>query len=76
MSGPYVPLYDMGVYALTLLTFVLGSVKRVFAMAGVAIPERRIEKVTEPGFLPYTIKLTTRDKMTLLQFFAGLFLNL
>ncbi|MCS7186260.1 MAG: Gfo/Idh/MocA family oxidoreductase [Armatimonadetes bacterium] len=73
-SGPYVPLYDMGVYALTLLTYVLGSVKRVFAMAGIAIPERRIEKVTEPGFAPYTIKLTTRDNgFVLLDFGDGCF---
>jgi len=71
-SGPYVPLYDMGVYALTLLTYVLGSVKRVFAMAGTAIPERRIEKVTEPGFVPYTIRVTTRDNgFVLLDFGDG-----
>ncbi|MGQ9463161.1 MAG: Gfo/Idh/MocA family protein [Candidatus Fervidibacter sp.] len=72
--GPYVPLYDMGIYALTLLTFVLGSVKQVFAMAGTAIPERRIEKVTEPGFVPYTIKVTTNDNgFVLLDFGDGCF---
>ncbi len=73
-SGPYAPLYDMGVYALTLLTFVLGSVKRVFAMAGIAIPERRIEKVTEPGFVPYMLKVTTCDNgFVLLDFGDGCF---
>lgn len=73
-SGPYVPLYDMGVYALTLLTFVLGSVKRVFAMAGTAIPERRIEKVSESNFVPYTLKLNTRDNgLVLLDFGDGCF---
>ncbi|MCS7263399.1 MAG: Gfo/Idh/MocA family oxidoreductase [Armatimonadetes bacterium] len=73
-SGPYVPLYDMGVYALTFLTFVLGSVKRVFAMAGTAISERRIEKVVEQGFIPYTIKVTTKDNgFLLLDFGDGCF---
>lgn len=73
-SGPYVPLYDMGVYALTLLTFVLGSVKRVFAMAATAIPERRIEKVLENGFVPYNLKVTTKDNgFILLDFGDGCF---
>jgi len=73
-AGPYAPLYDMGVYALTLLTFVLGSVKRVFTMAGIAIPERRIEKVLEPGFAPYTLCITTNDNgFLLLDFGDGCF---
>ncbi len=73
-AGPYAPLYDMGVYALTLLTYVLGSVRRVFAFAGIAIPQRRIEKVTEPGFVPYTLRITTNDNgMVLLDFGDGCF---
>lgn len=73
-AGPYAPLYDMGVYALTLLTYVLGSVQRVFAFAGIAISERRIEKVTEPGFVPYTLRITTNDNgMVLLDFGDGCF---
>lgn len=35
-------LFDLGVYALTSLTALLGPVRRVTAMVGVAIPERRI----------------------------------
>lgn len=35
-------LLDLGVYALTSLTALLGPVRRVTAMVGVAIPERRI----------------------------------
>lgn len=73
-AGPYAPLYDMGVYALTLLTFVLGSVRRVVAMAGTAIPTRRIEKVLEAGFVPYTLQVTTRDNgFVLLDFGDGCF---
>lgn len=74
ISGPCAPLYDMGVYGLTLLTFVLGSVKRVFAFGGIAIPERRIEKVTAPDFVPYTLQITTKDNcMVLLDFGDGCF---
>jgi Predicted dehydrogenases and related proteins len=73
-AGSWAPLYDMGVYALTLLTFVLGSVQRVFAFADIAIAERRIEKVTEPGFVPYTLRVTTRDNgVVLLDFGNGCF---
>ncbi len=73
-AGPYAPLYDMGVYALTLLTYVLGSVQRVVAMAGTAIPERRIEKVAKPGFVPYTLRITTNDNgFVLLDFGNGCF---
>ncbi len=73
-AGPYAPLYDMGVYALTLLTFVLGSVHRVVAMAGMAFPERRIEKVMEAGFVPYTLRITTNDNgFVLLDFGDGCF---
>jgi predicted dehydrogenase len=73
-AGSWAPLYDMGVYALTLLTFVLGSVRRVFAFADIAIAERRIEKVTEPGFVPYTLRVTTRDNgVVLLDFGDGCF---
>jgi predicted dehydrogenase len=39
-------LFDLGVYNLTTLTGWLGPVRRVTAMTGVAIPERRIGKQT------------------------------
>jgi predicted dehydrogenase len=36
-------LFDLGVYNVTSLTGLLGPVKRVMAMTGVAIPERRVD---------------------------------
>jgi predicted dehydrogenase len=37
------PMFDLGVYNLTSLTGLIGSVKRVMAMTGIAIPERVVE---------------------------------
>jgi predicted dehydrogenase len=65
-AGPMPPLFDMGVYALTLLTDCLGSVKRVSAFAGVGVPERRIQHVAEEGFVPYTLKAEAPDNLGLL----------
>jgi predicted dehydrogenase len=39
-------LFDLGVYSITSLTGLLGPVRRVTAMTGVAIPERRIGDAT------------------------------
>ncbi|MCS7223132.1 MAG: Gfo/Idh/MocA family oxidoreductase [Armatimonadetes bacterium] len=76
-AGPCAPLYDMGVYALTCLTYILGPVKRVAAFAGIAIAERTISKVTDPGFTPYTLKITTNDNCALLlDFGEGCFATL
>ncbi len=65
-AGPCAPLYDMGVYALTSLSYLLGPVKRVCALAGIAIPQRHISKVSDPGFQPYTVTVTTNDNCALL----------
>lgn len=37
------PLFDLGVYNLTTLTGLIGPARRVTAMAGTAIPERRVD---------------------------------
>ena len=37
------PLFDLGVYNITSLTGLLGSVKRVSALAGTAIPQREVD---------------------------------
>lgn len=65
-AGPMPPLYDMGVYALTILTNCLGSVKRVSAFAGVGVAERTIDKVAIPGWVPYTIKAEAPDNVGVL----------
>jgi predicted dehydrogenase len=36
------PFFDLGVYALTVLTGILGPARRVAAFSGIAIPERRV----------------------------------
>jgi predicted dehydrogenase len=64
--GKVPPIYDMAVYALTILTAVLGPVRRVAAMSGTAIAERRIEKVTLPGFQPYTMRPAVHDNAMIL----------
>ena len=65
-AGPLPPLFDMGVYALTLLTNCLGSVRRVSAFAGIGVAERRIDKVAIPGFVPYTLPAQVPDNVGLL----------
>ncbi len=37
------PIFDLGVYNITSLTGLLGPVKRVMAMTGIAIPEREVD---------------------------------
>lgn len=59
-------LYDLGVYNVTSLTGLLGSVQRVTAMAGTAVPERLVEGER--------IKVASLDNMqTLLDFGDGVF---
>jgi predicted dehydrogenase len=70
-TGKIPPIYDMAVYALNTLTAVLGPVKRVSAMSGTAIAERRIDKVQIPGFQPYTIKPKVHDNCLMLLEWAG-----
>ena len=65
-AGPVPPLFDMGVYALTILTNCLGSVKSVSAFAGINQTERRISKVALPDFAPYTLPATVPDNVGLL----------
>ena len=69
--GKVPPVYDMAVYALTTLTAVLGPVRRVAAISGTAIPERPIEKVTLPGFQPYTMRPTVHDNCLILLEWPG-----
>ncbi len=65
-AGPMPPLFDMGVYALTILTNCLGSVKSVSALAGIGVAERRIEHVAIPDFVPYTLHPTVPDNLALM----------
>ena len=72
ISGPVPPLFDMGVYGLSALMAVLGPVRRVSAFAVRGLAERRIAKVTQPGFKPYTLKVDSNDNsMTILDFGKG-----
>jgi predicted dehydrogenase len=52
------PLLDVGVYALTLLTALLGPVRRVTGFAGMGQPERTIAKGPKAGS---TFRVTTPD---------------
>jgi predicted dehydrogenase len=54
------PLIDTGVYMLTAMTGILGPAKRVAAMGGIAIPER---KILIPRFEGRTAKVETEDIM-------------
>lgn len=54
------PLLDVGVYALTLLTAVLGPVRRVTGFAGVLLPQRTIRRGPDAG---RTFTVTTPDQV-------------
>jgi predicted dehydrogenase len=54
------PLLDVGVYALTVLTTVLGPVRRVTGFAGVTLPERTIARGPNAGA---TFTVTTADQV-------------
>jgi predicted dehydrogenase len=54
------PLLDVGVYALTVLTTVLGPVRRVTGFAGITMPERTIQKGPQAG---QTFAVTTPDQV-------------
>lgn len=56
-------LFDLGIYALTSLTALLGPVHRVTAMVGVAIPERRIRGET--------VRVEAEDNAQVLLDFGG-----
>jgi predicted dehydrogenase len=54
------PLLDVGVYALTVLTSVLGPVRRVTGFAGTVLPERTIRQGPNAG---QTFPVTTPDQV-------------
>jgi predicted dehydrogenase len=58
------PIYDMAVYALTVLTSILGPVRRVSAMSGTAIAERHFDKIR--GTKPYTMRPKVHDNCMML----------
>ena len=64
LAGWCAPLPDLAVYGLSYLSHVFGPAKRVSAMAVLTVKERRIDKVTAPGFKPYTMKPTIKDNVT------------
>ena len=63
MSGPIPPIYDMGIYGLSTLAALLGPVKRVSALAGLAISPRKIEVAARK---PYWLRPTGLDNAFLL----------
>ena len=63
LSGPIPPIYDMGIYGLSTLTALLGPVRRVTALAGLAITPRSIEVA---GRKPYWLRPTGLDNAFLL----------
>jgi len=64
MAGWCAPLPDLAVYGLSYLSHVFGPARRISAMATLAVKERTIDKVTAPGFKPYTMKPTIKDNVT------------
>lgn len=58
------PIFDMAVYALTILTSVLGPVRRVSAMSGTAIAERLFDKIE--GTKPFTMRPKVHDNCLML----------
>jgi predicted dehydrogenase len=74
LAGWCAPIPDLAVYGLSYLSHVFGPAKRVSAMAALAIPERRIDKVAIPGFKPYTLKPTIKDNITVNIEYPGGFL--
>ena len=70
-AGKMPPLYDMGVYGLTILTHCLGPVQRVSAMAGIGVKDRVIDKVAIPNWQPYTVHLAVPDNTGLLLDFGN-----
>jgi predicted dehydrogenase len=63
------PIFDMAVYALTILTAMLGPVRRVSAMSGTAIEERRFDKIQ--GTKPYTMRPKVHDNCMMLLEWEG-----
>ena len=57
------PVPDLAVYGISFLTRVFGPAKRVSAMASLVQRERRIDKVSAPGFKPYTIRPRIDDSV-------------
>ncbi len=57
------PIPDLAVYGISFLTRVFGPAKRVSAMASLVQRERRIDKVSAPGFKPYTIRPRIDDSV-------------
>ncbi|MHC4713420.1 MAG: Gfo/Idh/MocA family protein, partial [Planctomycetota bacterium] len=64
------PLPDLGIYAFSWLAHVFGPANRVTAMAALAIKERTFDKVTAPGFKPYTMQVKVKDSTVVLLEFA------
>jgi len=56
MASELPPLPDLAIYGFSYLTHLFGPAKSVSAMATLAVKERRFDKVTAPGFKPYTLK--------------------
>ncbi len=65
------PLPDMGIYGFSWLAHVFGPAERVSAIATIAKPERTFDKVTAPGFRPYTMNVKVKDNCIVSIEFAG-----
>lgn len=56
MASELPPLPDLAIYCFSYLTHLFGPARTVSAMATLVVKERRFDKVTAPGFEPYTLK--------------------
>jgi len=65
------PLPDLGIYGFSWLAHVFGPAKRVSAIATIAKRKRRFDKVTAPGFKPYTMDVKVKDNCIVNLDFAG-----
>jgi len=65
------PLPDLGIYGFSWLAHVFGPAKRVSAVAATAKAKRTFDKVTAPGFKPYTMDVKVKDNCIVNLEFAG-----
>lgn len=65
------PLPDLGIYGFSWLAHVFGPAKRVSAIATTAKRKRTFDKVTAPGFKPYTMDVKVKDSCIVNLEFAG-----
>lgn len=65
------PLPDLGIYGFSYLSHVFGPAKKVTAIGSLAIRKRTFDKVTAPGFKPYTIEPEVSDNCVVTMEYGG-----